>query len=256
MEQDIGDPDTCEVHLKALPSVINAKPTPIGSGNTLAYGRETQPTVFRCGSRIPPGFEFYRSQDLLPPSLMFHVGSLIYFDATAPGSSLWMRELWSSIGACAPIEEIASKAVRERTLSSQIAQLVRQAGIMIGSYIRLSAGERPVAQPLLTGIQALWHSTLSKEWRPLIGTVYDEILLWSLCVFCTTSGYRDWYHMDAISRLLSKLDVRTLNGLTALLGRYLCPDCLHGPLAELWTQLSGASGTDRGGLSRIKEISR
>lgn len=132
------------------------------------------------------------------------------------------------------MQETASKAISERTLSSRISQLVRQAGIMIGSFMRLSAGEQPVAQPLRTGIQALWHATLSTELESMIGTVYDGILLWCLCVFCTTSGYRDKYHLEAISKLLVKLDVRSLRGLIALLQTFLCPNCLYGPLAELW----------------------
>ncbi|KAK4504797.1 hypothetical protein PRZ48_002759 [Zasmidium cellare] len=243
-ELDVGDEGTCEIHLKALPSVINDGIAPEVPKSDFDYGDENKVAAFRGGRRMPPGFDFYGSQNLLPGSLMFHVGSLMYYNPSAPGGSIWMRELWGSIGACAPTQDVALEGALEKTLSSRIAQLVRQAGIMLGSFMRMSAGERAVAQPLITGIRALWHATLSNEWHSMIGTIYDEILLWCLCVFCTTSGYRDCNHMEAIGQLLVNSDIRNLERLLALLGAYLCPSCLHAPVAELWAHIFGAHTQD------------
>lgn len=188
--QDVGNPYLCQLHLRALPTIVDADP--VSKALTLPdsmYREQGIGKVFRGGRRIPSGFEFYRSQNLLPASLMFHVGSLVYWDQSAPGASYWMRQLWSCIAACAPVAEDARSALAQQSTGLRVAQLVRQAGIMLGSFMRAHAGELPVAQSQLTGIQAQWHSTnLCNDWSSMIGTVFDRILLWCLCVFCVTSG--------------------------------------------------------------------
>lgn len=226
--------------MKALPTILDTDSNVNRREPLFTYsGRECGNRAFRGGSSIPSGFEFYRAQNLLPSSLMFHVGSLVYWDASAPGSSRWMRELWSSIGACAPAGSRAQSAVAQGTVDARIAQLVRQAAIMLGSLMRSSAGERPVAQPQVTGIQAQWHSMLSTDWDSLMGTVFDEILLWSMCVFCTTSGYHNDPQLRGIARLLARLDIRTLNDLSALLATFLWPPCVHQPLLDLCSHMHG-----------------
>lgn len=216
---------------------MKSNSSPNSRDNPLAYRGRESGTGFRGGSTIPSGFEFYRSQNLLPASLMFHVGSLGYWDASAPGASRWMRELWSSIGACAPVESKAQSAVAQGTVDARIAQLVRQAGIMLGSLMRSSAGERPVAQPQVTGIKAQWHSMLATDWDSLTGTVFDAILLWCMCVFCTTSGYHNDQQLKGISRLLTRLDIRTVDDLSALLATFFWPTCVHQPLLDLCSHM-------------------
>lgn len=232
-QQEFGDTETCLVHSRALPALLSAERDK--SGSTLfSYPDRNDRSLFRRGARLTPGFEFYGTQNLLPPRLLFLVGSLNYFQPNAPGARRWMRELWASIGGCLPEEDTARSNFKQRELRSRVSQLVRHAGYMLGSLMRHTANEPAAAQPLTEGINGLWTATLNNDWTSLIGTIYDEILLWCLCVYCTTAEKRAEEHMDAIERMLLGLDLRNLAQLLSLMARYSCPNCIHYRLRQLW----------------------
>lgn len=52
------------------------------------------------------------------------------------------------------------------------------------------------------------------------------------CMFANL-GYQDKQHLEAISMLLSKLEIRGLEALSAYLVTYVWPSSAHGPLVEL-----------------------
>ncbi|KAF7194930.1 hypothetical protein HII31_03767 [Pseudocercospora fuligena] len=235
-ETEFGDTENCLVHSRALPALLSAEHEKSGS-NLFSYPDRNDQSLFRGGARLTPGFEFYITQNLLPPRLLFLVGSLNYFQPNAPGARRWMRELWASIGGCLPEEDVARSNFKQRELRSRISQLVRQAGYMLGSLMRYTANEPAAAQPLTEGINGLWTATLKNDWNSLIGTVYDEILLWCICVYCTTAEKRADEHMDAIDRILARLDLRNLPQFLSLMARYSCPSCIGYRLRQLWDDL-------------------
>lgn len=198
---------------------------------------------------MSPGFEFYANQDLLPRRLLFLISSLHYFDPMAPGARRWMRELWASIGACVPTESTAKSNLQQRELRSRVAQLVRQAGYMLGSLMRYSANEPPAAQSLTDGLIASYNATLGNDWDSVIGTIYDEIVLWSICLFCATSNVRTEEHILALKKLLKFLDITKLGQLFSLFERYLSPPCIHIRLTNLWIELQNSEVS---GLVRLQ----
>ena len=198
-------------------------------------------------SRLPPGFDHYRSNLLLPSSLMNLAGSLKHLNPDNPDD---MFDI-SKIGAAVLASRASAALVlpmEDKPLWERVALHVRLAAGLLSVMMHLDSNDEPSHRLTKEMLQAWYPETLTLtpppshvlEQQPQ----YREILLWALCVFCACVERPVDGQVEVVIRLLGELEIREWSDLKMVLDRYLRPKSLSD---RLWPVLMGVFAKSPGG---------
>ncbi|KAI7366428.1 hypothetical protein KC336_g21321 [Hortaea werneckii] len=91
---------------------------------------------------------------------------------------------------------------------------------------------------LSEGIHAAWQDTQFLGSEKLVGTVYDEVILWCLASFyVVTLGKATEEQKNTMRKLLDNLLVDRYAEFEALMDRFIKQPCMEPGLLMLWNEL-------------------
>ncbi|KAI6885178.1 hypothetical protein KC360_g3833 [Hortaea werneckii] len=192
---------------------------------------------------MPPGFAFLHNKKLLPPSLVFNVSQLAHIDVNDSKSLVSLNCIGIACFACRPWTEEGLSAVKSKGFPVLVATHVRFVGGMLTLFMYTAADENSLpatvkGMGLSEGIQAAWQDTQFLGTEKLVGTVYDEVLLWCLAVFyVVTLGKATEDQKSTMRRLLDNLLVDRYSEFEALMERFIKQPCMEPGLLMLWNEL-------------------
>ena len=181
---------------------------------------------------LAPGFEFYQVQNLLPSCLMNVIGKLSLHDPCLPDSRIQLRQIGVAAMTCQPCSPTI-QAIKLNRFDTRIVSHVRQAVAMFIIMAQVDS-EHPNIDFMNDPMAAWYPETLVLDSETLVGTVYDEILLWSLCIFCCAALHQSTPPQQRIvvQRLLMSMNLDTWGGLGSVLARYAWTTNLASRLAS------------------------
>lgn len=166
------------------------------------------------------------SLDLLPTCLLRQIEQLNHPNNDDEAIISKRRAALAAV-ACTPSTDALSPAspIEPNSLADVVAAHVQLAAALLALLIRIDSNSESAD---LKECLAAWHAeSLLLLTESLFGTIYDEILLWSLCVFCAAGGQGAASdQVDVLVTAMENLNVKEWTALEALLGRYVCPTAL------------------------------
>ncbi|KAI6799459.1 hypothetical protein KC363_g1282 [Hortaea werneckii] len=192
---------------------------------------------------MPPGFAFLHNKKLLPPSLVFNVSQLAHIDVKDSKSLMSLNCIGVACFACRPWTEEGLSAVKSKEFAILVATHVRFVGGMLSLFLFTAADESLLpttvkGMGLSEGIHAAWQDTQFLGSEKLVGTVYDEVILWCLASFyVVTLGKATEEQKNTMRKLLDNLLVDRYAEFEALMDRFIKQPCMEPGLLMLWNEL-------------------
>ena len=156
---------------------------------------------------LAPGFKFLEEQRLLPSELLMlirHVSSVrnsdySFFDR--------FKRLTMVATGIKPMGAQAVEAHKHGYFASRVANYCRVATIMCLMISLASTTDDFWNSMLVEGMTPIYEDIATPSLEELLGTVYDEVLLWCLTVYYLTLGHLCPRHQQAFDLLLTRFDV-------------------------------------------------
>ena len=150
------------------------------------------------------------------------VGSLSALDPKVPGELVKIRRIGIAATACQQSATTVLKTPAPNEIGAEIAAHVRAAAGLLSTMMQIEANDQ--ASNDVEEETAVWYSeTVALRSSHLIGTIYDDILLWSLCVFSASCSQQPSVHTTLIQKILDGYGIQKWENLKSLLARYICP---------------------------------
>lgn len=158
-------------------------------------------------SSLPPGLAFLARQRLLPDGILDLIGPTANLDMSDARNRSTVIHLGTTTVGIRPQGLAALEAHRDGHVGSYVA-----------TCCRVAAGMYHTLLMTLT-IEDFWHSAFMDVMEPmyadlayiplldLLGTVYDEVLLWCLCTCYIMVGHLSFHHLQAFHQLLDSFDI-------------------------------------------------
>lgn len=226
-----GEPHACEYHLRALAGLLpsdKSKPhTRIESTDTSSIDilglYLPDPT-----DSMPAGFRFYISLNLLPACLVQSIASI----GTNRTHSRNPRNAWRAL-ACRPSDDQGRGQQRHGLIYRVCCHIQIAAALLAIGF----SDSQSQAGPGEDCVDA-WHAeSLTLDTSSLFGSVYDEVLIWSLCIFCGMTRLVVAEQVDLLRSSLESSEVRDWDALDSLLERYIAPRRLRSRLQHILGRL-------------------
>lgn len=170
-------------------------------------------------SDMPVGFRFYRSLGLLPTCLVDSISSMNEVDIS--GAAL--QDIAVAALACRPSDGSSHDTHQQHGLVNRVCHHIRTAAALLATLLANEGSADGDLDHVEDRLSA-WHAestTLGTE--SLFGTVYDEVLIWSLCVFVGAVRRPAADQVKLLKTELKKIEVIDVEALEALLARYVAP---------------------------------
>ncbi|GAB1744575.1 hypothetical protein NU219Hw_g1977t1 [Hortaea werneckii] len=193
-----GDPAAFQIHLSALQEM-----TVKGGGGGALRSSEPPPldagrvnfSSLPAAARLPDGFRHLRGLGLLPDSLLDLIARLdptrlLHNDDDKQVNMDEWRRVSILLVALKPTSQTAIHALLHDGDSPgvPVTECVRFSALMFITLVLAVTDNDTWNQPMLSAIEPTYSDTHSIAIETLLGSVYDEVLLWSLCVFYALAG--------------------------------------------------------------------
>lgn len=258
-----------ETHQATLPPIIEdllismGHDLPAFSSKQLYFPRADKPAMFQAcpdPTGLPVGFRTVIEQRLFIPDLLHRVSQLQYFDPGAPDAAVNLRSIARSISQYDHYAGFGTsysflQTQQEDEMNAQSVFHVRLAGLALCGALRKKLP--PTTTPLHEiefymdargGPSVLSKQAAALMPKYLVGTVYDEILLWALVAIVAVTGTRTSQQTRALSRLFADCQIRELVQLEMRLSNYVFPfDMLKWQVLEIFRAATAPSATSSPG---------
>ncbi|KAI7542657.1 hypothetical protein KC331_g7848 [Hortaea werneckii] len=219
-----GDPAAFQIHLSALQEM------------TIEHGARRSSSPFRDSSlvsspslpaagRLPDGFGHLRVLALLPRTLLDLIARLTPRHPHEQDDMNEWRRVSILLAGLRPTSRPAVDALLTGDLGLRVTECVRIATMMFLTLVLAVTNNDHWTQPMLSAIEPTYADTYSLVAEDMVGTVYDEVLLWSLCIFYTIAGHFVERQATCFRRLLRAfmipLEAESWEKLRSLMYRYL-----------------------------------
>lgn len=180
-------------------------------------------------STLPPGLKDIETKRLILPSLVRLLGRVSNSDSLSAALQTTRQALsdWNLSEFSAGTFSIF-QTITEDHMKWQAHAHLRLAGLMLSS--RLLDDEEYV--------HALYAEALLLQPETLVGTVYDEMIFWSLFIISATVGRCDSSHMQILYKLQLDLELGIWDSVQHCLQKYALPPLLNESAYALWTAMS------------------
>ncbi|KAH9845803.1 hypothetical protein Tdes44962_MAKER00013 [Teratosphaeria destructans] len=214
---------------------------PNATAGLIDVPRPSAPSISPPGSTLPAGLASLRERQLLPEDLLFTVAQTVY--VSPEPHAVWM--LHGVASALFAPHMSRGQIFGEDELSAHIAMHVRlAAGLLVD-----------MAAPGVVGF--LQHSITEQQQHvglldpgTMIGTVFDQILLWSLVIIWAAKGRASTQQSETMQQLVLIEGVDSAHALTAVMERFVCPQWLRPAVQDLWHELKSSLMWDEGITAR------
>lgn len=167
---------------------------------------------------MPAGFRFYRSLNLLPACLVDLISGMSEIDSAGALQQVAVAAL-----ACRPRDAPSFDGHQQHGLIYSVCHHIRIAAVLLATLLAYDGSAIENLDHVEDRLSA-WHaeSTILGT-ASLFGTVYDEVLVWSLCVFTGAVRRPAADQVNLLKTELKKIGVIDGEALEALLARYVAP---------------------------------
>ncbi|KAK3671338.1 hypothetical protein LTR78_008798 [Recurvomyces mirabilis] len=204
-ERAYGEAGAFSMHLQALRRIVKQSDRPLYDVQVPKKVAVMPPAL--DASHLPAGFAMLYTQRLLPAELISRcaaVASARVGDADMY-DKLWRTSLITT--GLGPSSDAAAEAFDGGHITAQIAKHVRLASLMCMTFLLISGRQERFHQPLMEGFEPALADTVHLPSDTLTGTIYDDVLLWSLCVFYLAAGRLPVRQLLAFRDLLHKFGI-------------------------------------------------
>jgi hypothetical protein len=187
-------------------------------------------------STLLPGLKDIETKRLILPSLVHLLGRLSPSESLDPAFQARLAHIRQS---CSEWDLFSSTAgsfsifqtMLEDHMKWQAHAHLRLTGLTISSFL-LNDQEY---------LHALYAEAQQLQPEVLIGTVYEEVLFWSLFSICATTGQCDSRNMQILAKLQLELGLVSWEATRHVLERYGFPKTLEKGAHVLWAAVSSSS---------------
>ncbi|KAI7498172.1 hypothetical protein KC367_g5271 [Hortaea werneckii] len=235
-ERMFGDQAAFQIHLSALQEMTTKRGAQRSREPSLDTGLIKFPSL-PAAARLPDGFGNLRVLGLLPNSLLDLVSRLGLTDRHEQVDMNEWRRVPILLMALKPAGRPAVDAFVNGELGLQVAECVRISAMMFVTLVLAVTDNDDWNQPMLSAIEPTYSDTHGIPVETLVGSVYDEVLLWSLCVFYALAGRLVARQLRCFRRLLRAFmippEAKSWPSLQRLMKRYLHHPYFDKPLKEI-----------------------
>ncbi|KAI7417832.1 hypothetical protein KC332_g2199 [Hortaea werneckii] len=223
-ERMFGDQAAFQIHLSALQEMTTKRGAQRSREPSLDTGLIKFPSL-PAAARLPDGFGNLRVLGLLPNSLLDLISRLGLTDRHEQVDMNERRRVPILLMALKPTGRPAVDAFVNGELGLQVAECVRISAMMFVTLVLAVTDNDDWNQPMLSAIEPTYSDTHGIPVETLVGSVYDEVLLWSLCVFYALAGRLVARQLRCFRRLLRAFmippEAKSWPSLQRLMKRYL-----------------------------------
>ncbi|KAI7218747.1 hypothetical protein KC333_g3398 [Hortaea werneckii] len=236
-ERMYGDPAAFQIHLSALHEMTVEHDARRSSSPLRDSSLVTSPSLPVAG-RLPDGFGHLRVLGLLPRSLLDLIARLTPTHSHHAQEDMdeWRRTSILLAGL-RPTSKPAVDALLSGELGLRVTESVRITTLMFITLVLAVTDNDHWTQPMLSAIEPAYADTYSIVAEDLVGTVYDEVLLWTLCIFYAIAGHLIERQTTCFRRLLGAFmippEAKSWEKLRSLMQRYLYHPQLDRRLREI-----------------------
>ena len=198
--------------------------------------------AYRHDKPMPPGFFFLYDNQLLPPSLIFNVSQLAHIDINEESTLTSLQWIGMAICGCRPWTSEGVAAMQSKQATVQISKYIRIVGLFLAMFFLVAADATRLNCTVATmalpdGINALLDDTQTLSLDELVGTVYDEVLLWCLAMcYAGSSGKATDTQKLVAKRLMSNLLIDRYSEFESLIRRFVWQPSLEPGLLIFWNE--------------------
>ncbi|RMY68870.1 hypothetical protein D0863_06819 [Hortaea werneckii] len=205
-EQMHGDPAAFQIHLSALQEMTIEHSGKSSSKFTTSLVRA--PSI-PAAERLPDGFAHMHVLGLLPNALLDLIARLTPMRLHEQEHVDEWRRVSILLVALQPTSKPAVNALINGELGVQVTECVRISAMVFITLVLAVTDNDHWNQPMLSAIEPTYSDTHPIVTEDLAGSVYDEILLWSLCVFYALAGRLIERQLTCFRRLLRSFMIPT-----------------------------------------------
>lgn len=219
----------------------------LGAGHDAALYANKRPSFEKPGgspsqitpilpSTLLPGLKDIESKRLMLPNLVHLLGRLSASESSDPAFRTRLAENRQALSSwdlfqCTAGSFSIFQTILEDHMRWQAHAHLRLAGIAFSSFL-LNDDER---------LLSLYIESQQLQPEALVGSVYDEVIFWSLFAICAGTGQCDPRHMYIIRRLQSDLGLQSWESTRGTLLRYGFPEVLNDSAHALWATVRSSS---------------
>lgn len=183
---------------------------------------------------MPIGFAFLHRQHLLPHDLLSSVVKVINIDLSGP--NVVSRIMSAGIDLFSAPSYSPVSTTDDGALSAHVGTYLRLAGGLILTTLHelVTDEDELFPGPIQDGIMEEWRKYLTIESCTLVGTLYDDILLWSVSMIYVTTGQLNGTHWHFMRELADRVLISSFATFKGIIQRFGCPEILEWMLANLW----------------------
>lgn len=219
-----GDPAAFQIHLSALQEMTiehgaRGSPAPLRDSSLVA-----SPSLPMAG-RLADGFGNLRVLGLLPSTLLDLIARLTPTNLYEQEDMNEWRRVSILLAGLTPTGKPAVYALLNGELGVRVTECIRIATMMFLTLVLSVTNNDHWTEPMLSAIEPTYAETYSIVAEDMVGTVYDEVLLWSLCIFYAIAGHFVERQATCFRRLLHAFaippEAKSWLKLRSLMQRYL-----------------------------------
>ncbi|KAI7239836.1 hypothetical protein KC330_g1666 [Hortaea werneckii] len=187
-EQMHGDPAAFQIHLSALQEMTMEHNGSASSEQTPNSSLLRLPT-FPAAEKLPDGFGNLHVLGLLPNALLHLIARLVPTHLHKQEDIDEWRRVSILLAGLTPFGKPAVDALLNDELGLRVTECVRIATMLFITLVLYVTNNDHWNQPILSAIEPTYTDTYSIVAEDMVGTVYDEVLLWCLCIFYAIPGH-------------------------------------------------------------------
>ncbi|KAI6900612.1 hypothetical protein KC318_g10931 [Hortaea werneckii] len=219
-----GDPAAFQVHLSALQKMTIEHGAKTSSEPLPNTSLVRSPSI-SAAERLPDGFGHLHVLGLLPNALLVLIARLTSTCLHEQEDINEWRRVSILLVALKPTSQPAVDALVNGELGLKVTECVRISAMMFITLVLAVTDNDHWNQPMLSAIEPTYSDTHPIITEDLTGSVYDEILLWTLCVFYALAGRLVARQLTCFRRLLRAFmiptETRSWQTLQRLMKRFL-----------------------------------
>ena len=210
--------------------------------NMLKPMKQQQPDT--TSTQTIPGFKTVIDQAIVIPDLLHLLSPLATFDMTSKDASSHLSSIASRIRDYDHYNGFGTKysflqTQQEDDMNAQGALHIRAAGLALCAVFSDALGKDSGAAEVVdtflandNGSTVLRQDVAALQPDILLGTVYENVLLWATTVTSTALAQRSERQLRVIARVLGDLGITSYAAFESLLSRYVFPRELLGDRCE------------------------
>ncbi|RMY89236.1 hypothetical protein D0864_06472 [Hortaea werneckii] len=219
-----GDSAAFQIHLSALQKMTIENDAKTSSSPFRDSSLITSSSLPAAG-RLPDGFGHLCVLGLLPSTLLDLIARLTPRHPHEQEDMNEWRRVSILLAALRPTSKPAVDALLNGELGLRVTECVRIATMMFMTLVLSVTNNDHWTQPMLSAVEPTYAETYSIVTEDLVGNVYEEVFLWSLCIFYTIAGHFIESQATCFRRLLRAFmippEAESWQKLRSLMQRYL-----------------------------------